>query len=92
MAGWLWLAGCRPGPGSGQGLVEPVEHPGAERALGADLGVGAGAFGVGEAGQGGGCGQVCHEFFGLAGEEVVDSPRPANIGQVIFSAIPPRRW
>jgi len=33
--------------------------------------VGAGALGVGEAGQGDGCGQVLHQFFGLAAEELV---------------------
>ena len=71
VAGWLWPAGCGPGPGSGQGFVEPVEHPGAQQALGAGLAVGAGAFGVGEVAQGGGCGQVGHQFFGLAEEELV---------------------
>ena len=44
--------------------------PGAQQPLGADLAVGAGAFGVGEAGQGGGCGQLLHQFLGLAGEEL----------------------
>ena len=53
MAGWLWPAGCGPGLGSGQGFVEPVEHPGAQQPLGAGLAVGAGALGVGKAGQGG---------------------------------------
>src|SRR5580698_7384680 len=69
--GWLWPGGYGSGPGSGRGFVEPVEHPGAEQALGADLAVGAGALGVGEAGQGGGCGQVLHQFLGLAAEELV---------------------
>jgi hypothetical protein len=67
----LWPAGCGPGLGTGQGFVEPVEHPGAQQALGADLAVGAGALDVGEAGQGSGCGQVLHQFFGLAEEEPV---------------------
>jgi len=66
MAGWM-----RAGPGSGQGFVEPVEHPGAEQALGAGLAVGSGALGVGEAAQRRGCGPVLHQFFGLAEEELV---------------------
>jgi hypothetical protein len=34
---------------------------------------------------------VLHQFFGLAEEEHVGLAAATNTGQVIFSAIPPRR-
>lgn len=49
-------------------------------------------LGVGEAGQGRGRGHVLHQTSGWPGKYSSDSARPANTGQAIISAIPPRKW
>jgi hypothetical protein len=89
--GWLWPAGCWPGPRSGQGFVELVEHPAHSRrwaptwqwapapSTSVKLARVAGAV------------RCCISSSGWPRKNPSDSPRPTNTGQLIFSAISPRR-